>query len=57
MNAATAASPVRCRRCHRRNTMNYKEYVVFFRKQLEALPYQKQFDLAFAVCKKLYFKK
>jgi uncharacterized protein YjaG (DUF416 family) len=35
--------------------MNYKEYVLLFRKQLEALSYQKQFDLALAVCKKLYF--
>ncbi len=35
--------------------MNYKEYVLLFKKQLYALPYQKQFELALTVCKKLYF--
>lgn len=35
--------------------MNYKEYVSLFKKQLDTLPYQKQFDLAITVCKKLYF--
>ena len=42
-------------RRHRRNTMNYKEYVSLFKKQLETLPYQKQFELAHTVCKRLYF--
>lgn len=35
--------------------MNYKEYVSDFKKQLETLPYHKQFDFAITISKKLYF--